>query len=302
VVFGAAPNPPAPNTIYTGALTQVRLIYRIYHATNPSDPTGGTAVLPSLTVNASVLTNCPVEPYLPANSTPWLRLANDNWTGTLPTGNQVLSVKDPAPWIVVNPDTAHFFPNGADFYITILLSRQYLAPNTPNQVFVVRFLAPTFPNTRAGQPVYTASQVRFWSICTDDPYTTGVNRCVSDDETIINSNGYVTFVICDPGSAPPAAALTRYSAVWLPWGALASSSDVVYDRQGKAWGTNTPVFYYNQIIYRQTEASPTFTQSFQNVYPLPYAQQPGAMGNYWPVSGYCTTAAFEAQGVGCLKQ
>jgi hypothetical protein len=303
VVFGTKPNPPAPNTIYTGTLTKVGFIYRIYHATDPSDPAGGATnpQLPLITLHGVVLNNCPVQPYLPPLSTAWLRLAEGDWIGTPPTGSQIIPVTDPSPWDILNPATAHFFPNGADFYIVTELSRQYLAPFTANQVFVVRFLAPTFPNTRAGQPVYTSSQVRFWSICTDDLYTTNVNRCVCDDESVVSSAGYVTYVISDPTLAPSTASLTKYQAEWLAWGALYSSSDVVYDLYGNPWGTNTPVQYYNLIVYRQTEASPTFTQSFANNYSLPRSQQQAAVGAYWPVSGYCTTAAFESQGAGCIK-
>jgi hypothetical protein len=203
---------------------------------------------------------------------------------------------------IVNPDSAHFFPNGADFYIQGDLSRQYLAPNTSNQIFVFRFLAPTFPNTRAGQPVYLERQVRFWSVCTDDPYTTNVNRCIPDDESVLDSNGYATFVISDPGSAPTPSSLTQFDSVWLAWGALYSTSDVVYGMNAKAWGTNTPVQYYNTLIYRQTLANPTFTQSMANVSTLPRSEQKAAMGDYYPVFGYCSTAAFESVGWRCINQ
>jgi hypothetical protein len=77
---------------------------------------------------------------------------------------------------------------------------------------------------------------------------------------------------------------------------------VVYDRQQKAWGINTPVQYYNSILYRQTLAAASFTQSFYNVAQLPQSEQQAAAGKYWPVSGYCSTAAFETYGAECLSQ
>jgi hypothetical protein len=304
VVFGVAPNPPAANTIYTGTLTSVGFLYRIYHATNPNDPAAGATdpQIPLITVNGDVLTNCPVQPYLPAYSTPWLRLDLGNWIGTPPGPHESLPATNPPAIAITNPYTAHYFPNGADFYIGVFLSRQFLAPNTSDQIFVFRFLAPTFPNTRAGQPVYTPSQVRFWSLCTDDPYTTNVNRCIPDDESTISSTGYVTFVISDPGSAPSSTALTKFGAEWLAWGALYSSSDVVYGLGGRAFGVNTPVQYYNLLIYRQTLASSSFTKSMANISLLPAAQQPAAMAPYWPSYGYCTTAAFESVGAACVLQ
>jgi hypothetical protein len=304
LVFGPQPATPAPNTIYTGTLTTVSLIYRLYHTTNPNDPAGGSTnpVDPLISVGSKTLTNCPVQPILPANSTPWDRLDLGDWMGTLPTGSQVLTASADPAWTLVNPATAHFFPNGADYYMSTMLSRQFLAPNSSENLFVMKFKAATFPNTRAGVPVYASRQVRFWSICTDDPYTTNVNRCVPDDATVLDPDGFATFVISDPGSAPSPAALTKYYASWLAWGALDLPTDVVYDRQQKAWGINTPVQYYNSILYRQTLAAASFTQSFYNVAQLPQSEQQAAAGKYWPVSGYCSTAAFETYGAECLSQ
>ena len=128
-----------------------------------------------------------------------------------------------------------------------------------------------------------------------------MNRCTGDDASPLNPNGYVLYVISDPGSSPSPAALSKYYASWLAWGALEFNTDVVYDRKHQPWGTNTPVHYYNDVIYRQTLAEPTFTQSIMNISTLPVAQQKQAMGAYWPVSGYCTTANFESYGIECLE-
>jgi len=303
VIFGPKPSPPATNTIYAGTLTSVAMMYRLYHTTDPNDPAGSATnpVTPEIYKNGKLLSNCPVQPILPADSTPWDRLDLIDWAGALPSGSQVMSAFATPPWVLVNPSTAHFFPNGADYYMTALLSRQFLAPNTADNIFVIQFLAPTFPNTRSGEPVYENRQVRFWSMCTDDPYTTGVTRCVPDDAVSLDANGNATFVISDPGSAPTPASLTQFHATWIAWGALDSSADVVYDRNQQPWGTNTPVFYYNHLLYRQTLASPSFTQSMVNTAVLPRNQQRAAMGSYWPVSGYCATADFQLHGVGCIK-
>jgi hypothetical protein len=303
LVFGPQPTTVPPNTLYTGTLTTVGLVYRLYHTTYPNSITGSSTnpVNPIITVGTRTLPNCPIQPILPANSTPWDRLDLGNWIGTIPTGSQIMNASQNPTWTLTNPATAHYFPNGADYYIRATLSRQFLAPNSSENLFVMRFMAATFPNTRAGVPVYADRQVRFWSVCTDDPYTTNVNRCTPDDSTTLDPSGYATVVISDPGSAPTSAALTQFNATWLAWGALDLPTDVVYDRQQNPWGITTPVQYYNDIIYRQTLANATFTQSFVNVAQLPAAQQPAAAGPYWPVSGYCSTAAFEASGAKCLK-
>lgn len=303
VVFGAKPAIPPPNTIYTGTLTYVHLAYRIYHSTDPNDPAAGATnpTVPELSVHGTALTNCPVQPLVnPPTATVWGRLGLVDWHGTAPTPDQKLPATNPAPWRIQDPGTAHYFPNGANYYMGVLLSREFLAPNTSYQIFVVRFKAPTYPNTRGGEPVYTPRQVRFWSFCTDDPYTTNVNRCVPDDFCPLDGEGYATFVVSDPGSKPSATALKKYRATWVAWGALDLSTDAVYDRSRKPWGLNTPVHYYNTLIYRQTLADPSFAQSMANISVLPPPQQKAAMGPYWPMSGYCTTASFEASGVNCI--
>jgi hypothetical protein len=60
------------------------------------------------------------------------------------------------------------------------------------------------------------------------------------------------------------------------------------------------VHYYTNLLYRQTLASPGFTQSFASAFALPPAQWPAATGPYWPVGGYCSSADFSAFGVGCI--
>lgn len=301
MVFGPKPAAPPPNTIYTGLQTSVSLLYRIYHSTDPNDPTGaaGLPVLPAVWLNGTRLATCPPRPFLvDPESTAWGRLDNVDWIGQVPAIR--FPVTDPPLWSIDDPYSLHAFPNGANFYLKTVLSRAFLAPNGQRNLFVMRFRAPTAPKTRSGEPVNVPRQVRFWSICTDDPLTTNVNRCIPDDEALLDADGRATFVVSDPGAKPSEAALAGHSARWLPWGALALPDDVVYDRRGRAWGRNSGVHYYNKLLYRQTLASPAFTQSLEAISALPNALQQAAMGDYWPVSGYCSTASFEAFGVGCI--
>jgi hypothetical protein len=304
LVFGDKPSNPAPNTVYTGPYTSSNLRYRIYHSTDPNDPAGSatTPILPDLWLNGQYLSSCPIQPIvLPADATVWGRLDNGPWIGTLPTSTSKLNATNPVPWTIQDPLSAHFFPNGANYYMGAMLSRQFLQPNTSKNLFVVRFKSPTYPKTRSGEPVWVDRQVRFWSLCTDDPYTTAVIRCIPDDAAMLDANGFAAFVISDPAARPSDAAMTKFKATWVAWGALNLPTDVLYDRSQGAWGLSTPVNYYNMLIYRQTDANPSFTQSFLNVSLLPLAQQKAAMGSYWPAGGYCSTANFESYGVGCVK-
>ena len=302
LVFGPQPDLPAQNTLYAGTQTDVVLAYRVYHTTDPNDPAGGVPE-PRLWMNGQQLDNCPVQPVIqPTTSTPWGRLDQGNWIGAPPTPAQQLAASYFPKWFLLSAaETAGGFSNGANYYLQARLSRQYLAPNTSRDIFVLRFKAPTYPNTRKGEPAYLRHQVRFWSVCTNDNYTTNVVRCVPDDSIVLDANGYAVIVVSDPGSKPSAAALARYRATWLAWGALALPTDVVFDDHQAAWGTNTPVHFYSTVMFRQTLANSAFTQSFAAVFALPLSQQQAAMGAYWPVSGYCSSAGFESYGIYCLN-
>ncbi len=85
--------------------------------------------------------------------------------------------------------TGHYFSNGDNYYLGASLSREFLTPNTDKEIYVVRFKSPTLPHTRQGEAAYEDRQVRFWSLCTDDPYTTNVNRCVADSDALLDANG-----------------------------------------------------------------------------------------------------------------
>lgn len=303
LVFGPRPSEPQPNTLYTDGLTTVEMIYRLYHATDPDDPAGraGLPVLPDLALDGVPLDSCAVQPFLAdPDAMPWGRLDNADWIGTPPRRRARLPASDPPVWEVRDPDGLHYYPNGANYYMTTQLSREFLQPFTPHNLYVVRFKAPTFPMTRSGEPVSSSRQVRFWSLCTNDPYTSNVNRCLPDDDAVLDDQGRATYVISDPGARPSDEALARHQARWLPWGALQYDDDVVYDRMARVWGTDTAVHYYNKLLYRQTLAADSFTQSFKAVAPLPAGEQPAAMGAYWPVGGYCSTRGFALWGLGCI--
>jgi len=302
VMFGPQPATKAPNTIYTGFLTSVVLMYRIYHATDANDPAGGARdpVLPALFVDGAWLQTCPVRPFLKiSDSTPWGRLDDGGFIGSPPGPRTRIASFDPPVWSITAPYSAHYYPNGANFYMSATLSREFISPATGRTLYLVRFRAPTFPDTRAGEPVYADRQVHFWSMCTDDPYTTNVNRCLPDDAVVLDADGFATFVFSDRSTKPSDALLQQHKANWIALGALRRSTDVVYDRAQQPWGVNTPVHYYNALLYRQTLARGSFLQSFANVYKAPLDQQQAAMGDYWPVGGYCTAESFAAQGFAC---
>jgi hypothetical protein len=300
LVFGRQPfRGPAPNTIYTANQVQVGLVYRIYYSNNPDDLTGGTfdPVLPNLTVSGTTLTSCPPSPIItPEDATVWGRLDNIDYVGTPPAKVRAVG---PPYWVfsVTNPLTP-YYPSQDNSYMSAVISREYLNPPDSNDMVVIRMKPPTFDDTQAGVPPYAPANVRFWSMCQDEPMTTMVVRCIPDRAAAM-LNGFVTFVISDPGKRPADAVLSQWGASWIAWGAL-EPGDVVYDINMNPLTNSNGVFYYGLILYRQTMASPAFAQSIANVSQLPISQRQAAMGDYWPIIGYCTAAQFQALGAGCI--
>jgi hypothetical protein len=294
-----------PNTIYTGGLTKVLLLYRVYYPDNPNDLAGDAfdPQLPTIIMNGRVLSSCPPRPIItPEDATVWGRLDNGDWAGTVPTEPSPALVRNPPVWNLVVPNRiTPFYPSADNSYMYALISREYLRPPHNYDMVVLKFRAPTFTNTQAGEPPYwsnTTRQVRFWSICQYDTISTGAVRCLSDDEAM-QRDGFVTLVISDPSKRPSNQVLLQHAASWLPWGAL-QPGDFVYDINLDVLTNEQPVHYYGTVMYRQTLPNPSFSQSILAVSQLPATQWKSAMGDYWPKIGYCTAAQFNLLGGECI--
>lgn len=303
LVFGDTPETAEPNTIYSDGLVEVGLVYRVYHSNDPTDLTGGTTQpsLPTITANGVELVTCAPRPILPESATVNGHIDQYDFTGTEPEGQSV-PVSDPPGVLlsITNPLTP-YYPSADNNYISTRISREFLAPPYDHQLVVMRMRAPTFANTQAGEAPYLAEQkrqVRFWSVCGNEPLTTGVVRCLPDNEARL-LDGFVTVVFSDPSNQPEDSTLEKWGANWLPWGAL-TAGDVVYDIDANPLTNEDGVFYYGMILYRQTMANPKWRQSMANVGELPRRRWEAAMGHYWPTVGYCSAADFEALGAGCI--
>ena len=296
-----APPNPAANTLYTGGQTQVKVVYRVTYPNSAGTLTGGTTnpALPTITVFGGAMPTCAPRPIVsPATNTVWGRLSVGNFAGVKPAQGQPPTVTSTPTW-QISTSLPGLNANADNSYMTAYLSRNYLTSFAP--LLVVKFMAPTFPNTQNGVPVYTTGeQVRYWSLCTNDPLTTAVARCLTDAQSA-TQGGYATFVISDPAYQPSASVLAQWGATWLPWGALEYSTDFLYNENYQQI-TSDPggAFYYNVLIYRQTLPSSSFTQSIASVSSMPTPRQQSAMGAYWPSSGYCSAAAFQLYGSGCF--
>ena len=136
-------------------------------------------------------------------------------------------------------------------------------------MLVIHARAATFPATHAGQPVFQGgTQLRYWSMCENNPQTTGVISC-SPDYLTNRSNGYYTIVISRtrPANTGPACGDT-----WLNWGAVQDGT----------------------VLLRNMLPNPSFAQAIQNVTP---GQEKQDMGAYYPSSAYVATLSqFESLG------
>lgn len=299
ILAAAPPAHPAPNTIYAGRTYEGDtnpggfVLYRVYVPNNQSDPTGGVG-LPTVTyamrgVGSVTMPPCASVANLP-NAGVNDQLSQSSYPSVLdglPAGTRTAS--NPPGWGkffgygsvfgAAGPQAASLAPGGGGFlsntdnqYITAPIDHAY------GNLVVLRAKMPTFPNTTIGQPPWQpGQQVRYWSICENEKYSTRYVACTADFQAVLDSQGRATFVISDPDARPTNATVAD-GVNWLPWGDYPDGL----------------------LIYRQMGAAPSFSQAIANIQqgePL----EP-AMGSYLPQIAYCTTAEFERSGAdGCLS-
>ena len=292
---GPKPEQRAPNTIYTGTgqngpNTSGTFIWRVYIPDKGRDDTGGVGV-PTVTVEstsgaggaaspctgidkpkASGVNEAIAQQALPdrpatGNSSPptppkwrkFVNVASAVAIGT--TGSQQVGPAD----LDQIGGNGGFLSNLDNAYVSSFIDRAY------GKLVVVRFRAPTFPDTRPPAIRMPAAQLRYWSLCQNDPSTQRFVACLNDDRAFVTPDGFATYVVSTPGQRPSNA--TRECGVnWLPWG---PSQRAV-------------------LIYRHMLPATTFAESIQRAKPDHEAE---TMGDYLPASLYLPDkAAFEKRG------
>jgi uncharacterized membrane protein len=275
VLFENQPANPAPNTLYAGPVSGVDqvgfLLLRIYlpipSVPVPSSSTSGGVPYPEIHVlNPSGGTeldegNCATIANLGDSS--WLDYANESAPADQST---------PANGTTSPPVWTRSFSNGygndQNSYLQTLVSHHW------GQLVVFHFKAPTFPNTSAGQTVWSANDdLRYWSMCVYDDTGEAGWGCVPDDQAP-QTDGWVTFVVSDAAHRP-ANATAADGVSWLPWG---PANEI-------------------QIMERNMLPAATFTGASQRI--TAAAQNPDAakiMGDYYPTSAYCSQTTFEQGG------
>src|SRR4051812_37227736 len=290
---GPRPEQRAPNTIYTGTgqngpNTSGTFIYRVYIPDKGRDDSGGVG-MPAVTVESTsgagggAASPCssldkpkasgvneaiaqqalPDRPATGASGPPkWRKSVNVasavaiGTTGSPQVGPADLDQLGGSGGFLSNLDNA---------YVSAFVDR------TGGQVVLTRFRAPTFPDTRPPAAPMPDGQLRYWSVCTNDPATQRFVACANDDRSVVAPDGFVNYVVSTPAQRPANA--TRSCFVnWLPWGP--SSRGV--------------------LIYRNMLPAADFAEAIQRAKP---DHEVETMGEYFPRSLYLAgKAAFEQRG------
>jgi hypothetical protein len=287
------PAKPAANTVYTGEMYGGApnpggiVLYRVYAPSDSISPTGGVD-LPQITYNldglgvtmppCTAIAGLPeidVNSILSDSSFPSLKdpvalgaSAKPTWSksfGYSSVFGEVSPALEP-----LAPGGGAYLSNPDNSYIGAAIDHKY------GNVVVFRARMPDFPNTTSGEaPWQPGQQVRYWSICENEKFTTRYVGCIADYQAVLRK-GIATFVISDPDARPSNAYPTK-GVNWLPWGDYPDGL----------------------ILYRQMLAAPGFKQAVARI-TQGEALAP-TMGAYLPQIAYCTTAEFEKAGAnGCL--
>jgi hypothetical protein len=144
-------------------------------------------------------------------------------------------------------------------------------------VLATRLKAPTFPNTRPPAARMPGGQLRYFSMCQNESQSQRFIACRTDDQTTVNRDGFMNYVVSTPAERP-ANARPECGVTWIPWGPQAGGV----------------------LIYRNMLPNPTFTQAIQRV--PAQGKEKQVMGDYFPESRYyADRAAFEKLGCAQLR-
>lgn len=277
IEFTPKPSSPAPNTLYvdpqknpTGFFT-----YRTYIPDKGLDSTGGVG-LPHVYVESGaggpdLGSSCPEKPTVsavtdayagqdgPAAGAPYPGRAQPHWrkfVNLCVSGGDLLFDNEPGDAMpdgnspCGNFGQGGFLSNMDNAYLYTLLSRGF------GRVLTIRGRAPTFPDTRRGAKTMPGGkQLRYWSICQNDPYTQRFVDCLADDQVKLDKDGFFTIVMSRPSDKP------RHAKNWLAWGP---------QPQGV-------------LIYRHMLPDAGFGAAIQNA---TYGDEQATMGDYLPSLRY----------------
>ena len=116
--------------------------------------------------------------------------------------------------------TGGFFPNLDNHYLRTIINRKH------GKVLVIRAKAPKTPATFYGNESMEESELRYWSVCSNQSFgNTRVNDCLFDEEIPVDKNGFFTLMISKLKDKPRNA-IVECGIAWLP---IAEDGDGVFD-------------------------------------------------------------------------
>jgi hypothetical protein len=275
IEFTAKPAQPAANTLYVDPSKNPAGVftYRTYIPDKGLDSTGGVG-LPHVYLEGppDVAFSCPEKPTVsalteayagqdgPESGPPYPGRPQPVWrkfVNLCVSGDNLFfdnEYGDAMPDSGSNPcdrfGKGGFLSNLDNAYLTLLMSRGF------GRLLVVRGRAPTFPNTRRGvRTMPGGKQLRYWSICQNDPYTQRYVDCLADDQVKLDADGFFTIVVSRPSDRP------KCAKNWIAWGP---------QPQGV-------------LIYRHMLPDPGFSAAIQNA---DYGSEASTMGDYLPSARY----------------
>ena len=308
VDFGPIPKKRAPNTLYTGTGQggtpnfDGTFIYRVYVPDRGLNESGGvgvpTVTLESTTsgqspppsacsnfakpsgagVNQQVAASngLPVAAPSPGRSPPvWRKFVN------LPRSFAETILDNPYtdPARMSYESSAAYDLGGSGGFLSNIHNAYLYTPVAKGNglVLATRLKAPTFPNTRPPAARMPGGQLRYFSMCQNESQSQRFIACRTDDQTTINADGFMNYVVSTPAERP-ANARAQCGMTWIPWGPQAGGS----------------------LIYRNMLPDPSFAQAIQRV--PAQGKEKQVMGDYFPESRYyADRAAFEKLGCAQLR-
>ena len=156
-----------------------------------------------------------------------------------------------------------FYPNLDNQYIRTILNRKH------GKVLIIRGKAPTTPKTYSETSFTEETDVRYWSLCSNQSFVnTRVNDCLFDEEVPVDKNGFYTIAISRVEDRPRNA-VNECGIAWLP---MADDGDGMFDED------------VTIIQFRHLLPSDNFEHSIQKV--ERQDQLRSVMGPYMPRARY----------------
>jgi hypothetical protein len=282
IEFMAKPAQPAPNTLYVDPSKNPAGVftYRTYIPDRGLESTGGVGLPRVIQEDAAgdgsaVGSGCPEKPTIsaltgayagqdgPESGPPYPGRPQPVWhkfVNLCVSGDNLLfdnEYGDRFPDSGSNPcdrfGKGGFLSNLDNAYLTLVMSRGF------GRLLVLRGRAPTFPQTRHGaRTMPSGKQLRYWSICQNDPYTQRYVDCLADDQVKVGKDGFFTIVVSRPSDKP------KCAKNWVAWGP---------QPQGV-------------LIYRHMLPDPGFSAAIQKA---EYGSEQATMGDYLPSARYSSS-------------